>query len=185
MLRLGARGTIFHGRVLDTGAGAIPGAAVRALALTADATGPVYVTTAGDDGTFALAVPAGSYLLVAAASGYASTSQPVSAAQDGPLTLRLDPAGALRGRVVASGSPVAGARVTAVGADLPWSAPRETTTGADGRFAFADLEPGAHLLAARLGALVGKGNGPVPVAVDRPPATVEIPLERGAVVAPR
>jgi RNA polymerase sigma factor (sigma-70 family) len=107
--------------------------------------------------------------------------------EKGPLTIRLEPLGALSGRVVdADGRPWAGLKVSArynIGAieaarlaakdffDLPWDLlyqypawdkliNREATTAADGRFRIDDLVPGLEY---DLAAKAGEGEGGVPV----------------------
>jgi hypothetical protein len=184
-LKLASGGMTVRGRVLDNGAGAIPRADVRAVTLGKPSR--LYQMTAADDGTFILTLPDAVYAAVATAGGYASSSLELIPTPEQSVIFRLNPAGQLRGRVVERGStrPVAGALVTATVAELPWVDPREATADAEGRFAFADLEPGRYALTASKDLLAGRLSAPARVAAEGPSPEAVILVDRAAIVSGR
>lgn len=135
------------------------GAAVRAASADHGAS-----ATAGADGRFALAVPAGSYRVHAALGDRAAAAGPVAVAageSGGALELRLGPAATLEGEVVlaASGGPAAGAEVALFlhEAGEVFARGRADATG---RFRFAGLAAGAFdLRAAAPGASPARVTG--------------------------
>jgi RNA polymerase sigma factor (sigma-70 family) len=185
-LALGSRGVTVRGRVLDSSAGPIPRAEVGVLEVAPeDEPARLFQTASADDGSYAITLPKGSYQMVAAASGYASSRERVLVVTDQTVVFRLNPAGQLRGRVVErhTARPVAQALVTATAVvDLPWVEPRETTTDGDGKFALLDLEPAGYALAARKGNLAGQW--PAAAAGDGS-AEVAILVDRGATLSGR
>lgn len=129
------------GRVLD-GAGRAP------LAGALVWNGGSAWTRSGPRGDFELRAPSGDEgRIEAAARGRMSDAQPWRRDRNEPLTLVLDPAGTITGRVVdEDGLPVAGAEL--VLAPLPGpagpsgSGPFRALADADGRFRFPDLPRG-------------------------------------------
>jgi protocatechuate 3,4-dioxygenase beta subunit len=103
-------------------------------------------------GTFRVAgLPPGRYQLRVRAAGHAAArlSVELSAGETRPLTVRLERAETLRGRIVdRDGEPVPAARVLVFPLDDPAAPPREGASDADGRFAVAGLGRGPHRLIA-------------------------------------
>ena len=155
---LGAAGLV-EGQVLDA-AGAPAAGAEVALAGGEQ----VLTATTGPGGGFALEVPPRAYRVSARRGDGAATlpaAVPVAAGQTvRGLTLRLGTPAALRGQVVdRAGAPVPSASIGLSPAGDPGELGR-TLTGADGRFAFTGLAPGAFDLDATApgrGGLVRRG----------------------------
>jgi len=155
---LGAAGLV-EGQVLDA-AGAPAAGAEVALAGGEQ----VLTATTGPGGGFALEVPPRAYRVSARRGDGAATlpaAVPVAAGQAvRGLTLRLGAPAALRGQVVdRAGAPVPSASIGLSPAGDPGELGR-TLTGADGRFAFTGLAPGAFDLDATApgrGGLVRRG----------------------------
>jgi hypothetical protein len=123
--------------------------------------------------------------MIAGAAGYASSREQVLASADDTVVFRLNPAGQVRGRVLArDGRPVVGARVTATVVDLPWVEPHEVVTDAAGAFALLDLEPASYALAAQKGAFAVRHPTVTRASVE-PAGELAMVLDRGATVAGR
>ncbi|WP_433870640.1 MFS transporter [Saccharopolyspora sp. CA-218241] len=167
-------GLFVHGTVQDTGGNPVPGVV---LTLT-DANGRQVERARGEqDGAFRLAVEhGGSYVLIASGGHYQPTASMVVVV-DRPVRhdVQMLGAGRLAGLVQAGGSPVAGAMavLTDVRGEVVASAP----TGADGRYAFADLVGGSYALT-----VTAPGYRPVasPVEVaDGRQQTLDVALQDG------
>jgi protocatechuate 3,4-dioxygenase beta subunit len=189
-LRLGAGGFLLHGRVLDVGGGAVPGAKVRALVLTQSTSSAavprVYQAAADDDGTYRLYLAAAQYRLTAEADGYATAQDFVVLTANTTRDLRLNPAARILGRVVERGSrkPVPEAELWLQAPRPRGSRPRDVKADAGGQFAFNDLDPGTYKVGARRGRLVGTSSS-VSVATAQTAAEVEVEVDPGLVVAGR
>lgn len=106
---------------------------------------PTRVAHTEADGRFALLVPqAGDWYVRASAHGSAPANLGPFAFDehglDTPLELELTPGGSIEGRVV--GAEPAACSGIAIGASNGDGRPLQTTTDAEGRFAFAQLTPG-------------------------------------------
>ncbi|MDR7383174.1 carboxypeptidase regulatory-like domain-containing protein [Promicromonospora iranensis] len=142
---IGATGYV-TGTVTDAAGAPIAGADV-----TVDGDRDRTVST-DEDGTFTARVATGDYAVSASAFGFLpSTPAPAVVTEDGtvdvPITLEAAPSHAVTGTVTFSGSddPVAGAPVS-LGSHF-----EDTTTGADGTFAFADVPEGTYPLTVQMG----------------------------------
>jgi hypothetical protein len=159
---------------------------------------PATSSPAGPDGRFRLPMPAGSSMqLNAAAPGYLATTAAVrrSPGQAAPVRIELTRAAALTGEVVdRSGTPVAGAEVTA-GETALGRGPLETVTAdRKGRFRIPSLAAGVpYYLCTRapgfapalMVARAPAASAPLPAAAP-PPALAKplrISLEPGSTVA--
>jgi RNA polymerase sigma-70 factor (ECF subfamily) len=187
-IQLGREGLAIHGRVLDAGSGPIPASRIQAVSLPVEGETPqLFEVLSDQDGAFSFILPRANYTMVARAAGYASGIDSVTQVSSRSLEFRLSPAGQIRGRVVdpATGAGQAGATVSA----WPWTGsndePIEVAADADGLFQIADLEPGQYRLSARAGASLGEAPEAVTVGVGPVERTIEIALERGAVVSGR
>jgi protocatechuate 3,4-dioxygenase beta subunit len=183
VLVLGSGGITVTGHVADRGGGAIGHAQVRLL----DDPSTLYQVVADDAGAFRITVPAGAYLAVADAEGYAAAQRLVDTAVDARLDFALEPAALLGGRVVrrGSGTSVAGAAVV-LGDDLSWWMGRhESTTGADGRFELRNLEPGSYALSAHKDDLAASAPRPVELAAADRRTDVVLELDAGAAISGR
>ncbi|KUL35053.1 transporter [Streptomyces sp. NRRL F-4489] len=143
-----ARGVAFRGRVVGSGGGAVPGAAVTLIDRLGRQAG---VTTAGADGAYALAAPAaGTYVLTATAPGHAPHAASATYDGRGPAAgtdLVLTPAGSrLRGTVRGGpeGAGLAGAGVVLT--DAHGDVVTRSETGADGAWAVGGLPDGDYTL---------------------------------------
>lgn len=189
---------VLDGRVTWAGAGARDASAwlLPTDEPPASATKSALVTRTGSDGSFRVAAPPGTYILVARQgtrfSFYGRNPLQLHASVRG-LTLPLleghgalwSPAAAekeqVSGRVFRAGKPVEGARVTAyldlaTGLRGPGYASSDLT-GADGSYVLA-LSPGTYFLAART-RLSGADSGPLGPG-DSFGAASEFPLALGA-----
>ncbi len=142
---------------------------------------------AGAKGAFEIRLPAsGAARLRAAAAGYLP-SEPREPSPPGakPISLKLEPAGSISGRVVdEAGRPLARVRVEALPDPSSTGEPSRESAAwsrSDGRFRLSALVPG------RLYRLTIAEDGFAPASVpvdalpsDRPPVPVRIVLERGA-----
>lgn len=141
------------GAVKSEAGAAIPGASVTAT--VSGQTQPVAATTTTSTGVFGFALPPATYFVEAEAAGFDKkqvlvdiTHQP-----DLSVTLVLTPVDLppplpvnLGGIVIAAGSAIAGAKVTAT--IQGQSTPLDTTfTGADGRYGFVLLPSGSYVIA--------------------------------------
>jgi 5-hydroxyisourate hydrolase-like protein (transthyretin family) len=110
----------------------------------------------------------GTYVLrVSAPGGFGSVRQTV-AVTGGQLSqadVALPAPGAMTGVVsnASTGQPVAGARVDASPHGIDGGVPASTTTGADGRYAFAQLVPGEYLVSVSATGYNAVRNAAVPV----------------------
>ncbi|MFI9045829.1 MFS transporter [Streptomyces sp. NPDC053427] len=159
----------FRGRVLDPS-----GAPVRRATVTLiDRQGrQAGVTTAGDDGRYALAAPvAGTYVLTGAAPG--RTPHAASATYHGedaptPLDLVLAGTGRLGGSLLGGpdGAPLAGASVVVT--DVRGEVVSRTSSGSDGSWEVAHLPSGGYTLV-----LSASGHRPEARTVELPGAGAE------------
>lgn len=134
------------GVVADAAGGPIAGAHVAAR----DGARVIASTLSDEAGAFALAVPAGSVVLVARAEAYSEANEWVRVPARG-VQLILAPAASLSGRVLRAGQAVAiaGLDVIAEGPEGSGVALRVARTDGDGRFSFDALAPGRYQLEAR------------------------------------
>jgi hypothetical protein len=153
---------------------------------------------AGDDGRFALEDLASGLplnLLVRAPGHLPAGVRNVRAPSPKPLTVRLEAAALLRGRVVsAEGDPIAGARI-----DFLWEASvpdrperktgapveRSTASDRDGRFELRDLPAGTATLSASAKGYVSVEGREVAVPWPDPDRELTLTLERGTVLSGR
>lgn len=163
------------GVVLSADGRPAPGALVRAGSSdhSADA-------VAGTDGRFELAVPAGSYQVLAArGDGAAALASPLSLAPGGAATgiaLRLAPAAALEGAVVRRGGEAVAGALIAVRRHGAAAVLARATADADGRFRIAGLAPGAwDVLAAAPGLSPGRADGLTLAPGQRFPLSLSLP----------
>lgn len=183
-VRLGSGAVVLAGRVTDVGGGPVPGAVVLAVvSFAADGRSSPYLLRAVTDGTgaYRLASRAGAHRLRVEASGYASTEAYLHVLDDRTRDFRLDPAARVTGRVLARGSdlPIADAEVLLQADNDSGPRPPEldpVRTDAQGRFVFANVTPGRHLVAARKGPLA---SAALPVTVS---ATEQV--DRDVIVDP-
>jgi RNA polymerase sigma factor (sigma-70 family) len=175
------------GRVLDDGAGAIPGARVTAfLDLTAGQPTARLVAVADRQGHYSLTLPPAQYSLWAEADGYTIGARSFALTGDLVADFRLTPEAQLAGRVVdgRTRQPVAGVEVRAFPEDLHGRHHEKVLTDADGAFRVRGLEGGNWIVEARLGRLVGRA-APARVAPLRATGGLEVRLEPMAVLAGR
>ncbi len=172
---------LVQGKVTDAKGAPVPGAFVWSEGSPA-----IPCVRAGAEGTFQLRLPAGGEArLRAAARGYLPSDPREPSPKGTETALRLDPAGAILGRVVdTAGQPLA--KVAVAAQPVQWMGERppryaSTRSRADGRFRLPDLSPG------KLYAVTASQEGFAPASVktgalprDRHPAPVRIVLERGA-----
>lgn len=141
------------GRVLGAGA-PLAGARVRLTPHPGTPGEARELRTTGEGAFHLAALPAGRWRVEAEAPGFAPSElelEPALLGSEG-LTVTLEPAAALRGRVrTAEGAPAAGARVTLEG-EGPRAAARTDPSGA---FELSGLRPGGFVLTAHL-----RGAGP-------------------------
>jgi protocatechuate 3,4-dioxygenase beta subunit len=170
-----------QGKVTGAKGAPIPGAFVWSEGSPA-----IPCVRVGAEGTFQIRLPAsGEARLRAAARGYLPSDPREPSPKGAETALRLDPAGAILGRVVdTAGQPLAKAAVEAQ--PVQWMDERSpryasTRSRADGRFRLAALSPG------KLYAVTATQEGFAPASVktgalprDRHPAPVRLVLERGA-----
>jgi protocatechuate 3,4-dioxygenase beta subunit len=190
-LRLAKGGLVLRGRVLDSNRGAVPAARVYAqpVGMGLGGTPPGLAEAELDgapDGGYRLLLPAGDYMLIAMASGYAPSSEFLRLSSDTTKNLRLDPEARLAGTVTEAktGQPAAGAEVWAAPVDsVGLGQARRTTTDASGGYTLGGLHGGTYLIRARLGRLAGERREKVAVADAR--TGVDIAIEAGLVVSGR
>src|SRR5438309_2187305 len=148
-------------------------------------TGPVAVDGGVALGRFGIAGRAeGRYALRAVRDGQAAyldgVMVTVGDAGAGVVTVELQPATTLSGRLrERGGRPVAGGEVTvseADGAPLP----RSATTDNEGNFRFTAVLPGAYVVTARAEGYYP--SEPRPVRVGKTPQTVDVRLDPGATI---
>lgn len=184
-------GAKVQGTVVDETGGVVAGAVVRSQDFTRFGRGWTAVTTADDEGRFALWVPLGGVALEATAEGYATGSGHANAPHDA-VELRLMPEVVLAGRVIdRAGAPVAGIRVRA----NPESHNAHeifafTTTDVEGRFELRRLGPGRYRPTAEGPSAFGQAEATVTLAFGEaapelvittgPAATVHVRVEAPA-----
>jgi hypothetical protein len=144
------------GQVLDGRAHPVPDARVLAFPLADGGAGAGEPARAAADldGRFAFEhLPPGAYRLLVEAAGFPTAEASPVSAPAGDLVLHVAGEGrTIRGRVVrGAGEPAGGARVLL--GDEAGGPARETTSGADGRFAFGGLGEGSYALRAVAGRL--------------------------------
>ncbi|MEO8550600.1 MAG: carboxypeptidase regulatory-like domain-containing protein, partial [Kofleriaceae bacterium] len=146
-------------------------------------TSPRPIST--QDGTFAVAAPAGTYALTVAGPGFVTTGHDVTIVEGTATdvgTLAVNAGRSISGRVLdQTGIPVAGATVVAGsllsggGAELYIQhesiAARETQTDADGRFVLAGFAPTSLTI------LAGKPNAGRSTSVQLPPGPESVTLD--------
>jgi protocatechuate 3,4-dioxygenase beta subunit len=201
VLRPGAR---LAGRVLDQRGKAIADAGIFLLPQALDVNQAERAlerrkpaATSAADGAFALEdlIPGVPVHLAIRAAGFLTLQRAVRPPAEPPITLRLQPAAALAGRVVdEEGDPIAGARV-----DFRWQAAlpeepdrpvgipvfREARAGADGRFELRGVPLGTAQVSASAAGFVPRE--PFEVVLPRPAQAGElrVVLTRGAVLQGR
>jgi EmrB/QacA subfamily drug resistance transporter len=170
-------GSAIAGRVLTAGGAPVPQAAVTLI----DPTGRQLGRASADpQGRFAVDAPkAGSYVLVGSAPGHQPQVATLSVG-DSALEYDLVLAGTagLRGRVLAEGSPVAGALVVAT--DVRGEVAGSTVTGADGGYVFGELVAGEYVLT-----VSGSGHRPTAASVavgDGSPTEQDVRLDPAAAI---
>jgi protocatechuate 3,4-dioxygenase beta subunit len=159
-LTLTVGGHSVTGVVSDASGGPIEGATVTAARREALGAGDMIAATLTDrDGRYRLTLAPGSYVVSGEREDYVRATADLEVADlDRTLDLRLVPAGVVEGIVkdVASGAPVAGAKVEASAARPGrfggGRRSRPVTTDAGGRFRLTGLTPGAIALSARVDA---------------------------------
>jgi hypothetical protein len=159
-LTLTVGGHSVTGVVSDASGGPIEGATVTAARREALGAGDMIAATLTDrDGRYRLTLAPGSYVVSGEREDYVRATADLEVADlDRTLDLRLVPAGVVEGVVkdVASGAPVAGAKVEASAARPGrfggGRRSRPVTTDAGGRFRLTGLTPGAIALSARVDA---------------------------------
>jgi hypothetical protein len=163
-LSLAAAAAGLEGRVLDTGAGAIARARIRA---TSDGADPVvYETQSACLGRYRLEVPPGLYAIEIEADGYVSVRFSMVLGSPGRRDFWLRPGARAGGQVVigAHRGAVPGATLVArQERDSPHGIAESYATDADddGNFVFTWLPPGTYQIEARWGALLGRRDGVV------------------------
>lgn len=124
----------------------------EAMVVVTDVRGEVLATAGtGADGAFGFAdLPAGDFTLAVNATGYRPAALPVEVAGNGPthVEVPLRPGARLHGTVLGgvARTPLTEARVTLI--DAAGNVVATATTGADGAYAFGDLDAGEYSLVA-------------------------------------
>jgi protocatechuate 3,4-dioxygenase beta subunit len=176
--------------VTDAAGAPVPGAAVEAWRWDEAAEWSADCDVVPEGGTFVVrGAGLAATKLRASAPGHAARLESLPALKPGEIretTVQLVPGCAIAGRVLRDdGQPLARAAVRlALDGYLPFERKIPgVSTDADGRFAFADVEPGAWTLRARATGCLPVLN-PIPVEVrDATPIDVEIVLPRGGRIA--
>jgi protocatechuate 3,4-dioxygenase beta subunit len=176
------------GRVVDARGRPVPEAAVRpSFRARLPGTGFFQAVTADDQGSFELTgVPPGLVALEAAAAGNQGSAPVVLELQPGErregVEIVLEEGAAVTGRVLSpDGLPVAAAVVTATLDDgESFVTDPSELTGPDGRFTLDTLAPGRVVLEAHRD---GYAPGRAELELDLGGATVDVQLERGALVS--
>lgn len=194
-LVLAPGGRTLTGIVTDAG-GPIGGARIDATKLGSGArpSDAVASTLTGPDGRYTLTVPQGQLLVAASEPSYAPQSRIVEVGPAGATAdFQLVPGGVIEGIVLdeRTREPASGALVTAR-RDSPAMllgerARHVATTGADGRFRFTGLRPGAYELAAHASGRASRATTVVGIGVAEQVTDIEIllgnaPVIRGVVV---
>jgi hypothetical protein len=155
----------------------------RAVPRATDANEAVVGTTVSAvDGTFALHdVTPGVYTLEAVAPGLGRARLEHVAVPGPPVVVRLEASASVEGHVLLpDGAPAVGALVTASGGDDVL-----TTTSSDtGAFAL-EVQPGALVLTAKLGALAGRTKGRLTLSPGRALRSLTLQLGAGATLEGR
>jgi hypothetical protein len=141
-------------------------------------------TLTDETGAFRLGLEEGRFRLTVSADGYAPGQSWVELTADQRRDFTLHPAARIAGRVVrgADRQAVAEALVRIVPEDRSGRG-AETKSGADGTFAFGSVAPGAYVVSAAHGRLVGFAEAPVRVGVAEAAAEVIVSLEPAYVIA--
>jgi RNA polymerase sigma-70 factor (ECF subfamily) len=158
VLELAVEGFSFFGRVHDSGGGVIPHGELRVRL-----PGGGWAIARGDQsGVVGIHLASGDYNFEVDADGYAPFRSAVSLLGDLERSFQLGPAGRISGRVLAGEAPAAGAIVRA---DVIGNNGSADVVAADdeGRFAFADLNPGQYQVSAAKGGAVGYIAAPLAV----------------------
>ena len=173
---------LVQGTVSNAKGAPVPGALVWSEGSPA-----IPCVKAGAEGRFQIRLPAGGKARLRATAADHLPSEPREppspGKEDAPLVLKLEPAGAITGRVMdAADHPLARVQIEALPVQLDEiSTFSAAWSRADGRFRLSSLSPGKlyELRAAQEGfALATMKAGALPR--DRPSAPVRIVLERGA-----
>jgi protocatechuate 3,4-dioxygenase beta subunit len=182
-ITLSGPGAALAGQVLDAAGGPVVEANVRVVSWGAL---PIAIDVRSDqEGRFSLWTTPGRATLVAGADGYTSARAARTAPSD-DVELVLTPAGSIEGIVVREidGSPVAGAKVQSLGANLsPVSGVRSAYSAADGRFVIEGLEPAQHLVTASAPGYAGRASQTVAVALGATVSGVRVVLSPVAQVS--
>jgi RNA polymerase sigma-70 factor (ECF subfamily) len=188
-LVLGRGGVVVEGRLLDSGAGPVPGARVTARAAAPGGGGEplrFFATAADERGAYALTLAPGQYALVGEADGYAAASRYLSLEASAHADLHLEPAGGIFGRVIreTTREPVAGALVQAVPTARGGRWNPAVESDADGRFRLESFGLGEFVVQARRGRLVGRA-GPVAIVPAKAVTGLEVEVRAALVIAGR
>lgn len=195
------RGVAAHGRVTDTAGRPLAGVEVWLVPRGIDDWGAYYArgpaARSDREGRFVLSdLPAAGELgLDLCHAGFLPTSETWPEPPAAPVTLTLETAGRLEGRVLGpDGAPVAGAQVEARprrGVSPPenlrpcWRERLHGTTAADGTFVLDGLPAGTWRVGVRAPGLLGSESPPRRLATGEAVAGLEIRLSAGAVITGR
>ena len=162
--------------------GSVAGTLLPSDALLATVTGEPWTATDAD-GRFSVRVHPAAHHLSFRKPGHApKVVRAYDGRRDGPLTVMLERAASVSGRVVhADGRGVPDAALSLSRAATMMDDGTETTTGADGAFTFTDLAPGTYELSASLDSLGFDQTR----SLEAPAANVEFVVPRGATLRGR
>ncbi len=193
-----AQGAAIEGRVVDSEDTALSGVEIKVELpqrwVQRGSQSSRYQLTTGPGGQFVVTDlhPGQPVVVAASKSGYVSAElREVRPPTDEPLTIVLQTAGRLQGRVVnASGEPLASAKVLTYPDTRSqesssgwrgWSRPLNTTTEADGRFLIEDVAPGTLWVSVEAKSYQGQTREGIEVAAGAT-TDLEFVLETGAVI---